>query len=141
VSKQNLPVFNLSIPEHKKMLINHVKALEGVHRVEVTKVRGQRSNQANAYYWAVVVPCIQRAILDAWGEQVDGHEFGKYQFLRKPVVNHETGEVVGYVARGTSTLNTEEFAAYIDDCVHLCSMLGVEIPPPSHYGERDPAHA
>jgi hypothetical protein len=137
VSKKDLPLFNLDLSEHRRMLVNYVKNLRGVHRVEITKVRDQRSLAQNAYLWAVVYQALAQAISEAWGERIDVeyvHSMCKDMFLRVPVVNKETGEVVAHRTRGTSELDKAEFSEYVDSIAWFAlEQLDVEIPPPAHY--------
>jgi hypothetical protein len=79
-------------------LLNYLaEAKNGTYRVEITRVRGKRSNDQNAWLWGCIYPSL-RAGLNAQGweftddEQV--HEFCKQHFADNKVINRDTGEVV-----------------------------------------------
>lgn len=101
--------------------------------VTVQRKRKRRSNDQNAYYWAVIV----KAITDALNEQGENltkketHEFLKFRYLRYQKINEANGQVIFEYGRDTHTLKTHEFSIYLDQCIQFAAeMFGVRIPPP-----------
>lgn len=107
-----------------------------VYRVEVTRVKRQRSEKQNAFYWAVMMPMAAKGFRDAWEESTnsyDAHEFFKDRFLRVPVVNKRdgSGEVMGWRTRSTTELTTLEFVQYLEEIYRFCmEYLQLELPVP-----------
>lgn len=96
--------------------------------------RKKRSQNQNAYYWAVVVPAITKALNDLGEMLTDAstHEFLKYRNLKQVLVNKETGEELGVYGGSTSALTTFQFGLYLDDCIQFSQQqLNTTIPPPS----------
>lgn len=128
---------NFSDADQAWRFARHIATLKGVHRVELTKVRDQRSLAQNSYYRGVVCPYVAKGLRDAWGEDIDSagaHEFLKAHFLKVPVSNKRTGEVMGYRVRSTTELDKAEFAAYLDEVfVFAVEQLRVEIPQASRF--------
>lgn len=83
--------------------------------------REKRSNQANAYYWSVVIPLIAEY---CGYERYEAHAALKMKFLR----SREDGALPS--VRSTADLSTAEFAEYVDQCRRLGAELGVNIPDP-----------
>lgn len=137
--KTNLPEFNLSLAEHSRMLVSYVKALRGVHRVEITKVRAPHSDPQRRYYRGVVVPCVALGLLEAWGEEMDleeTHIWLRKKFLTVPLVDRTTGEVVDDRVRSTTELDTAEFSSYLDEIIRFAAdKLSTEVPPAAQYAE------
>lgn len=115
-------------------LLNYLAdAKNGTYRVEITRVRGKRSNDQNAWLWGCIYPSL-RAGLNAQGweftddEQV--HEFCKQHFADNKVVNRDTGEVVT-LPNSTKKMDTAQFSAYCEQLRSFAAeYLGVTIPDP-----------
>jgi hypothetical protein len=142
MAHEDLPLFNLNDDMQRARLVRHIESLKGrgLHRVEIRRVRNQRSLQQLGYYFAVVMPYAAKGLRDAWGEDVDSlgaHEFFKAEFLSHvfadiPVVNRKTGELMGKRRPHTSTsdLDVGEFSAYLEKVIRFCGeQLGIEVPP------------
>lgn len=100
----------------------YVRSLAGQFvEVTVRKQRTKRSNQANSFYWAVVVP----AIAEATGYTNDeAHEALKHEFLKEP------GDGPLVKIRSSADLSTEEFSAYTERCMAFGSVtFGIEWEP------------
>lgn len=103
----------------------------------VAEWKQTRSNQANRYYWGVVIPCIQSGLKEggltaseASTENV--HLMLKARFLKqdKPIGND--GEFITIIP-STSTLSTDEFSQYIEHCVQFAAeYLNVIVPDPGN---------
>jgi hypothetical protein len=127
-------VFNFSSEADKGRLYQLLRRLRGAQRVEIKRYRKPRSNNANAYYWGVVIPHVTEGIGEAWGEGItheETHEFLKAKFLSRPVVDRVTGEKKGDTVGSTSRLDTEAFGEYVNRCVAFAAeYLQTEIPAP-----------
>ena len=113
-----------------------------VYELTPRKERKNRSNKQNAYYWAVVVPCI------AWhmGEfhpvlwldtatKESMHELLKEKFLqksKKKVVcpTDKRRYVFLKTQQSTTKLDTKEFEMYIERIKHFFYKWKWYIPPP-----------
>lgn len=110
----------------------------GRHQVTIES-KNNRSIQQNRYYHGVVVPIVKDGLRDAgFGEvksSADAHEILKYLFLKKRIVNEETGEVIELL--GTTTiLTTIEFNEFVDEIIRWASeYLGIQIPLPNEQME------
>lgn len=96
--------------------------------VTVKRERATRSSQANRYYWGVVVPLIAEHL----GYQKDElHEALKQKFLRLDAEPDEHGLVR---VKSTATLNTKEFADYVENVATWAGAeFGLNIPAPGEY--------
>ena len=95
-------------------------------RVEVVvrRVRTQRSNQANRYYWGVVVALLA----EEFGyEKEEMHEVLAMKFLRID----DCPRTGSPRRKRTPDCDTAEFAAYVDSCIRLGVEHGVVIPSPN----------
>ena len=115
-------------------LLNYfANAKDGEYRIEVTKIRGRRSTEQNAWLWGCIYPLLLVGLNGAgYGfanvEQV--HEFCKAQFNGEDIVNVHTGEVLR-VPNSTAKMDTLTFATYCDKLREWGrEFLGVEIPEP-----------
>ena len=52
-------IFDLSDLTTKRKLMVQIGAMTGPHRVEIKKFRKTRSERANAWWWAAVIPAFQ----------------------------------------------------------------------------------
>lgn len=104
---------------------------DGRYLIEVNSA-DKRSSQQNRYYFGIVVPMIQKGILDLGTELTkdETHEFLKSRFNSVDIVNEGTGEVIS-VPRSTTGLNKEQFSQYIEKIQRFASeFLGIVIPDP-----------
>lgn len=122
---------------NRKQFDEDLKQFEG-KRVELvlSKANKRRSNPQNAYYHAVVLPCMLQGFIDAGhtGLTVDDmHEYAKERWLTKgkDLVNPKTGEI-RTVGKTTTILSTTEMMTYIEEIARFCAeILNVVIPEPS----------
>lgn len=128
-------IIDLKHPSERQRLHDYIDKLAGkVCKVTIERVQKRRSNQANAYYWGVVVQAFSQFLKDQgeWYTDEEVHEMFKFKFLRRSVVNKKTGEVVSEITLSTSKLSTSEFAEYLDRCiVWLNDMFGIHVPSPT----------
>jgi len=128
--------YNLDKPSHRTALMTIVNGLSGLQRVTFKPAYRGRTLRQNSYYWGCALPTIRDGMEETWGERLivdEVHEFLRAKFLDKPVVNRETGEVVGRRAGSTAALNVNEFVQYLDQCIKFAGeYLNTEIPEASH---------
>lgn len=106
-----IPVFTGTVinnnfkPDNLHRLFDYLKTLEGVRcEVSVRKIRAQRSNNQNNYYFGVVC----KVLGDYFGYEPDEmHEALKLKFLQVGAVDVPT-------LKSTTKLNTAEFEDYLE---------------------------
>ncbi|MNY37728.1 NinB protein [compost metagenome] len=92
--------------------------------VSVTEHRAQRSTQANKRYWAVLNDIASHAYLD--GRQYSVQAWHAY--FAANFIGCEDLPGGGTTAISTTTLNVEEFSAYLERILHFAATeLGVEL--------------
>ena len=131
-------MIDMSSPQQKQIVLQHLRTLEGFHRVSIVKYRKRRTDRQNRYYH----PCFVEPFADflrSQGEAItndEAHEILKFKFLRTTRVDRRTGEAMDYT-RSSASLNTVEFNEYLDNCAAwLCSFFGIIVPDPSVYHEQ-----
>ena len=110
-------------------------ARDGSYRIEVTKVRGRRSNDQNAWLWGCIYPLLRQGMNAlGWDEMTSDeevHEYFKQLLADKKIVNRLTGETVT-IPSSTAAMDTMEFSAYCEKLRDYGrEYLGIEIPDPS----------
>lgn len=127
-------IINLKNNDERYRLHRYIDALGGREcKVTIKTMSKRRSNQANRYYWGVVVQELRKFLKEQgdWYTDEEVHAILKYKHLRRSVVNKATGEVVSEITLSTSKLSTSDFAEYLDRCiVWLNDMFGIQVPPP-----------
>jgi hypothetical protein len=101
--------------------------------IEIKEVGTRRSVQQNAYWWGVAIPYLQRGLTDlGWdltAEEV--HYFIKDKFLKKQIVNNQTGEMTSMVG-DTRTLSKKDFGEFLERVQRFAATtLSVIIPDPN----------
>jgi hypothetical protein len=115
-------------------IVNQFNGMEVMLTFE--KPKKKRSNNQNAYYWAILLPITQNAIRDMWGEvwSIEKvHEFYKLHFNYIEKVNQQTGEVVKIPKSTTENTTTqqEEYHAQIRE--FLFEWFNVTAPLPNEH--------
>ena len=128
-------VENGTLRRNRNTLLRAIQSFEGkTVEISIRKATKKRSNNQNAYYWGVVIPIIQDALLSTWGEVRNKeftHEFLKANCGYKEVVNEETGEIIR-VPKSTTDNTTTEQEIYHDACRQLAQeFFNVTIPLPN----------
>lgn len=110
-----------------------IRSLDG-KRVTVTvkEAKRKRSTQANAFYWAAVIPPIVQKLREA-GNMVDAEDVHNYLKdevgkLRRVIVLPD-GEIKR-IPGSTANLTTAEFQAYLIAVTTWAAEHGIEIEPP-----------
>lgn len=109
-------VVNLSNAAEKGLVLDDIRARSGNHRIKITRARSARADRLLKFYWPAVVQPFADA-LRAMGivitdRQVHGLLCLKY--LRTPVVNRATGEVLGQMFSTTEDLTDEQLSEFVD---------------------------
>lgn len=107
---------------------------DGSYWVKVIAKKG-RSLSQNAYYWACVLEIVFNGLREIGYREIkdkeDAREVCKDLFLKKKIVNEETGEVME-IHRSTAKLTTVEFNEYIDQIAQWAAeYLNCVILPPN----------
>jgi len=128
--KSNRKALNKAIQEFNGKLIT----------ITIQRKRKVRSTPQNAYYWGCVVPLIQSAFVDSWGERKtkeEIHEFLKREFQFTEHVNEQTGEIIK-VGKSTTENTTVEFEEYLEDVRRFAEeWFSILIPLPNEQMEFD----
>jgi hypothetical protein len=109
-------------------------------KVTVEKWKKQRSLNQNSYYWGCVLPCVIDGMVDVGYPRSElsavlVHDFLKAKFVKKEVINEQTGEVISMIG-STSALSTTDMMTYIDDIkIWASEFLGIYIPEPMEQSE------
>ena len=112
-----------------------LKQFEG-QRIELTirKDSYYRSNQQNAYYFAVIIPLTIQAIHNEWGEiwGIDKtHQLYKSMFLFEEKANNKTGEVIKIPKSSTQNTTVEQEGFHTQCREFLKEWFNVEAPLPN----------
>jgi hypothetical protein len=131
---------NMSEPRERGMLLDYLRTLEGMHRVNVVRFRPRRTDRQNRYYWPVFVQTFVD-YLEAQGckhTPQEVHEMFRHKFLQTNV--KIVDEMWVNITRSTTELATAEFNKYLDDiAMWLADMFHIVLPGPSVYREVEGA--
>jgi hypothetical protein len=135
---KDIAIFDLRNAGTRKAVIDLVKlATPGLYWFEFRRCRNQRTLSQNSYLWGVVYPRVAQGLFDCSGETLDAtdaHEFCKSKFLWRPIMDRKNGTAKGRIIRSTVSLDTAEFAEYLDKIITFSAeFLGVEIPSATDY--------
>lgn len=109
-------------------------------RYQVTiKPRKRRSNKQNAYYHAVVCDMCADGFREiGYREVIDAemaHKVLAGRFLKRRLINEDTGEIISEWIQSTTKLSTTEMEDYLDQCRQFAAeYLGIAIPLPNQQG-------
>jgi hypothetical protein len=110
-----------------------IGTMQGDYEVKVSPKRLSVSGRQRAYYFATSVKMFQD-YLNEQGEshtKEEVHHLMAGMFLRKSVVDPNTGEVLDDVPRSITTLNTAEMAEYIDKVIVWLAGFNIIVPDPN----------
>lgn len=107
---------------------------DGIYTLTVKRVRGNRSNDQNAWLWGCVYPILLDALIDAGWDDFTNinqvHEFCKMKFTKDCAVNKMTGEIVEF-PHSTANMETVTFSTYTDNIRDFArEYLDTDIPDP-----------
>lgn len=140
IQKPQVDVFDFDNSAEKRMVLERVRKLKGLHEVSIKPRRFVRSLSQNRFYWAAVVGSFADWLSEEWGEEVkaeQAHDLLKRQFLPvRELVDAKTGEVYEIPAT-TTNLDTEQFSAYVERCIKwLGESWGIEVLTLEDYQEE-----
>ena len=123
------------LTRNRKALQQAIEQYEGKDiTITIDRKKKSRTTHQNRYYWGVIIPLIQAAILTEWGERKSKeeiHEFLKIRFNFTEHHNTDTGEIV-HIGRGTSSNTTVQQEEYHDDCrIFAKEWFNITIPMPN----------
>ena len=113
-------------------------------RITLQENRKQRSNPQNAFYYGVVIPCVQQMFSNA-GTEADmqtTHEYLKrYVGNLTKLINTPDGKQQ-VVTRSSTELNTIDWEVFVEQIRAWAATFGVEIPFPNEdHFIKEPRHA
>jgi hypothetical protein len=95
---------------------NLLNLRDGKYLIKIEKVFRQRSNNQNAFYWGPFLTDLKDLLYQegmAFANKHELHEWLKWTYNRKEIVNEKTGEVVEYPG-STTDLETYNFEAFMN---------------------------
>ena len=128
---------NMSDSASKRKLMTALAPLQGLYDVHIKPVRVTRSNAANRFTWGVIVKLYAAYLSAVDGETVDPEEAFldlKRRFLKRVIVNKETGEVIAVTVKRSSQLSPEDFSDFIEHSIAHLAECGIDVPEPGMYG-------
>jgi hypothetical protein len=85
----------------------------------------KRSNNQNSMYWGYIIHQVKDGLKEVGYDGIenddDVHSMLKMMFLKKTVVNHDTGEMITEIPGSTTGLTTHEFSEYIEKIIKFCA--------------------
>lgn len=135
-------VLDMDSLHNKRRLMAKIGSMSGLWEFQMRPRKKRRSLNANAYYWAAFIPgwleWLREASGEPWITAEQAHEALKKHVLgTKPIINKETGEVVDEVPPDTHTMDTAEFAQYLDRAAEfLASFCGILVTPSEMYFDQ-----
>ncbi len=105
--------------------------LRGKQRIITKQYRATRSNQQNRRLWGVLYAAFVE-FRQLQGEEFTAemaHHFFGLKFLRKTIVDHDSGEILGTTIPSTTKLNVSEFNEYMDKIEAWLAEYDIEVPP------------
>lgn len=84
----------------------------------------------------MVLPLIKDALHDIGYNDIrdkdDVHILLRQMFLKRRIVNENTGEIIGELSRSTTDLTVKEFGEYLDRITQWCAeYLSIDLPQPN----------
>lgn len=128
-------VSNNVFKRNRNLILEAIKSFNGKEViVSFDKPKKKRSNPQNNYYWGVLVPLTQKAILDTWDEVwsiTKTHEYLKENFCYRERVNEQTGQVIKTPKSTTENTTTEMEVYHLEIRKHLLEWFDVDAPEPN----------
>ena len=130
-------IVNGLFKRNRNLVLNAIKSFNDKDVViTFSKPKKNRSNNQNRYYWGLVLPLIQKGLLDATGELRSNNNI-HYNILlplfapTNEIINIDTGECIN--ERLTSSeMTTTQFCEYIIEIQKWAAeFLGIDIPSPN----------
>lgn len=130
-------IVNGIFKRNRNLVLQAIKSFNGKDVViTFSKPKKSRSNNQNSFYWGVVLPLVQKGLLNATGE-LRSNDNIHYKILlplfapTNEIVNTDTGECI--IERLTSSeMTTTQFCEYIMEVQKWgAEFLGIDIPNPN----------
>lgn len=125
---------NMDLPEVREGVMAVVGRMRGWVEFNGKPRRGGRSLQQLRYYFAVVAKSLYIFLKEDCGWELshkgDAHEWAKREFLKVPIVNRHTGEVVGERTGSTGDLDAVAMADFIERVRKFLAENNVSTPDP-----------
>jgi len=130
-------IVNGVFKRNRNLVLQAIQSFNGKEVViTFSKPKKSRSNNQNSYYWGVVLPLVQKGLLDATGE-LRSNDNIHYKILlplfapTNEIVNVDSGECIN--ERLTSSeMTTTQFCEYIMEVQKWgAEFLGIDIPSPN----------
>jgi hypothetical protein len=107
-------VENGNLNRNRNLIKKAIESFEGKEIVlKIERVKKQRTEDQNSFYWGVIVKLTKQAILEYWGEVWSKEQIHTYYLINVPtyreVVNKKTGEVKE-VLKSSSQMTTIEMS-------------------------------
>lgn len=124
---------------HEEEFRKNIKLFEDCEIVlEVVKKTRTKSTKQLGYYYAAVIPIIQKAVYEVYQETVTAeevHDLMKKKFNALEIVNAQTGEIEVF-GRSTKKLQTWQFEEFLEKVRRWAKeFLEVDIPLPNEQSE------
>jgi hypothetical protein len=128
-------VFDFRQLSEKSTLYGVLRNLRGRYTVTIRKWYPDRTNLQNRYYRGCFVTPFFHYLRDQGHDNIivpnDAHLILAYRFLRREIVDEQTGEVLGIEVKSTADLDTKEFNEYLEQCAQfLAETCGIVVPEP-----------
>lgn len=130
-------IVNGVFKRNRNLVLQAIQSFNGKEVViTFSKPKKSRSNNQNSFYWGVVLPLVQKGLLDATGE-LRSNDNIHYKILlplfaaTNEIANTDSGECIN--ERLTSSeMTTTQFCEYIIEIQKWAAeFLGIDIPSPN----------
>jgi hypothetical protein len=115
-------------------ITNKLKLADGTYNAKFYS-RSARSIPQLNYYWVcmdLMLDGLHEIGYNNLSTKEDVHELMKHMFLRRPIVNEKTGEIIGEITRSTAELTKDEMTNYLTQIDQFCiEYLGFSLPQPN----------
>jgi len=132
-------IINMSEAGSKRQVMSRIAPLQGLHEVMIKPVRGTRRQQANRFWWGVVVQSLYD-FLRAQGQIVsreECHTMLKLRCAPKEIFDPRTGELIATVPSESRTMSIPEFSQMITMAKqYLEDMFGIVLPELDNFQEK-----
>lgn len=127
---------NGNLTRNRNLIIKAIRYFDGkVFDIVFKPKKKDSSDPQRKYYWGVIVPIVQIAIREQWGEirtKDFVNEMLKLEFAFKEKVNQQTGQIIRIPISPTKEMTTIEREDYHSNCLQLAKdYFNVEIPLPN----------
>jgi hypothetical protein len=115
-----------------------IAPLRDAYEVTLRPIDPRRSNQANRYYWKVVIGTLQD-YLNGQGQHYtkdECHDLLGEDLRKVEVHDKRTGAVLGYTLQSTAGMTGPQFHDYVQKCLAHMADFGI-FPTPPMNGELD----